>query len=87
MTKHYHLLALSGALMLASCGDPLDGSDTADMTNDAVTAGSQGTDATMDEPYAPDEDGMLQTDAVEIEENPDMVKPSNETIVNDETEM
>ena len=73
MKTFFPLIALSGALALAGCGEPLDGSDTADMTNDAVTADtSEG-----DTGYNPEDDGMLQTDAAELEDNPDMVKPEN----------
>ena len=77
MTKPLPYLALAGAVALAGCGEPLDGTDTADMTNDAVTADtSEG-----DTGYNPEDDGMLQTDAAQLEDNPDMVKPENEPMV------
>ena len=54
-------LALSATIALAACGEPMDGSDTADMTNDAVSAD---TGAEGESSYDPNEDGPLQSDAL-----------------------
>ena len=58
------------ALAIAACGEPMDGSDTADMTNDAVTAdtGTEGESS-----YDPNEDGPLQSDALleDAQDTPD----------------
>lgn len=47
------------ALAIAACGEPMDGSDTADMTNDAVTADTGNPEA---EAVNPASDGMLDTE-------------------------
>ena len=52
---------LSLALAITACGEPIDGSDTADMTNDAVSAD---TGAEGESSYDPNEDGPLQSDAL-----------------------
>ena len=49
------------ALAIAACGEPIDGSDTADLTNDAVTAD---TGVEGESTYDPNEDGPLQSDAI-----------------------
>ena len=53
--------AFAATIALAACGEPIDGSDTADMTNDAVSAdtGAEGGSS-----YNPNEDGPLQSDAL-----------------------
>ena len=78
MTRTLPILAAAACLGLAACGEPLDGSDTADLEGDAVTAGDVGS---SEDGYNPAEDGMLQTDAAEVEDDPDMVKPENEAIM------
>ena len=59
--------ALALAFGLAACGETMDGSDTADMTSDAVSADT-GTDDASD--YQPNEDGPLQNDVVPDDREP-----------------
>ena len=63
--------ALSATIALAACGEPIDGSDTADMTNDAVSAD---TGAEGESSYNPNEDGPLKSDALleDADNAPDM---------------
>ena len=62
MNKTALLAALPLALTLGACGEPIDGSDTADLGNDPTTAPAA--DAPDDGPldYEPGEDGLLQSD-------------------------
>ncbi|WP_156787368.1 hypothetical protein [Erythrobacter sp. SD-21] len=53
--------ALSLTIGLAACGEPIDGSDTADMAPDAVSGETTDTSAAE---YRPDEDGPLQSDGL-----------------------
>ena len=55
------LAALPLALALAACGDPIDGSDTANMEGEATAVGD---DAPSPTDYEPGADGPLQNDVV-----------------------
>ena len=54
-------LALPLAFAITACGEPLDGSDTADLEGDATTVEGGADDGTA---YEPGEDGLLQSDVV-----------------------
>ncbi|QZD90573.1 hypothetical protein K3148_04040 [Qipengyuania aurantiaca] len=53
--------ALSLSIGLVACGEPIDGSDTADMAPDAVSGETIDTSAAE---YKPGEDGPLQSDGM-----------------------
>ncbi|MAW90383.1 MAG: hypothetical protein CL574_04675 [Altererythrobacter sp.] len=77
-------LALPLALTLGACGEPIDGSDTADMQGDAVTAPS-GDEAIDGE--NPATDGMLETE-VETDTETTGTEPVGEPMMeSDETAM
>ncbi|MAM41586.1 MAG: hypothetical protein CL949_24465 [Erythrobacter sp.] len=77
-------LALPLALTLGACGEPIDGSDTADMQGDAVTAPS-GNEAIDGE--NPATDGMLETE-VETDTETTGTEPVGEPMMeSDETAM
>ena len=59
MRKTALFFTLPALAALAACGEPIDGSDTADLEADVVTTPG-GEDAVAGE--NPAEDGMLQTD-------------------------
>ena len=78
MKKSALFATLPLTIALAACGEPMDGSDTADMGSDAVTAGVEET-GTAD--YQPGEDGPLQNDVVPADET---MEPMDELPVMDE---
>ncbi|MBT8427794.1 MAG: hypothetical protein KJO02_07175 [Erythrobacter sp.] len=61
MKKTILIATLPVALALSACGDPIDGSDTADLSSDATTVETGDEDAGA---YNPSEDGMLQSDGL-----------------------
>ena len=58
MTRLPLIAAIPLAFALSACGEPIDGSDTADMEAEAAVAGEVGSSPTG---VNPAEDGMLQT--------------------------
>ena len=77
--KTFALAALPLSLTLVACGEPLDGSDTANLEGDA-TAVEGGTDTTGTE-YEPGEDGLLQSD---VEPAKSEVAPRTEEQLDDD---
>ena len=65
MNKAAFLAAIPLALGLSACGEPIDGSDTADLGNDTTTAAGTTSDAPG---MNPAQDGMLDTDAETVRE-------------------
>ena len=63
---------------LAACGEPIDGSDTADLQADAVTAPGAQDDTPGQNPA---EDGMLQTEVQPTESPSDSVEPAAEPMM------
>ncbi len=61
MKKTALLAAIPFIFSLGACSEPIDGSDTADLAPDAVSAG---TGEPGDADYQPGEDGPLQNDVV-----------------------
>lgn len=60
MTNHINTLcAVSLALFLAACGEPIDGGDTANLGSDVTEAQTEPTDGPT---YAPGEGGPLNSD-------------------------
>ena len=53
--------ALSLSIGVAACGEPIDGSDTAGLAPDTVSADTEDTSAAE---YKPNEDGPLQSDGL-----------------------
>ena len=72
--------AVPMCLVVAACGEPMDGSDTADMAPDTTSAETGESDAGA---LNPAEDGMLDTDVETIEET--MEEPMEEQPAADET--
>ena len=75
------LAATPLVLALAACGDPIDGSDTADMSSEATT-GETGVED--DGAMNPANDGMLDTDVETVEET--MEEPMTDDATGDETQ-
>lgn len=67
-------IPLALAAGLAACGEPIDGSDTADLGSD-VTEADRGPE------YEPGEDGLLQSD---MEPAPEPIEPAAEPIAGEE---
>ena len=83
MRKTILIAALPLTLGLAACGEPIDGSDTADMEADAVTAPG------ADEPISgenPAADGMLETEVQPTETPSDTIEPAAEQMMEDSAE-
>ena len=77
--KTLALAALPLSLALVACGEPLDGSDTANLEGDA-TAVEGGADTPGTE-YEPGEDGLLQSD---VEPTEGEVAPRTEEQLDDD---
>ena len=67
------LAALPAALLATACGEPMDGSDTADLGAD-VTEGQTGSNAGAD--YQPGADGPLQADVEPTQSTDTMQEPT-----------
>lgn len=63
---------------LGACGEPIDGSDTADLGSD-VTEADPGPEGGPE--YEPGEDGLLQSD---MEPAPEPIEPAAEPIAGEE---
>ena len=73
------LAALPLGLLVTACGEPLDGSDTANLEGDA-TAVEGGSETTGTE-YEPGEDGLLQSD---VEPTTSEIAPRTEEQLDDD---
>ena len=82
MKKTILIAALPAALSLSACGDPIDGSDTADITPDATAVETGAEDA---EAYNPSEDGMLESEGL-VDDTPVTTEESLEEYQEDTQE-
>ena len=83
MRKTILIAALPLTLGLAACGEPIDGSDTANMEGDAVSAPGENQPISGENPAA---DGMLETEVQPTETPSDTIEPAAEPMMDENAE-